>query len=803
MRGHLTAGGVVALVIASLVTAAPALGASVYTVSGTSDPPTSACSGTVCPSLRDAVMAANGDPFSTVQLGSGTYTLSQGSLQLLASMTITGEGSSATTIEQTAADRVIFSNGGTSIAISGVTITGGHLTGASATSPTAVFGAGVLNEGTMTLTGDAITNNVLAGGNAVGASSGLTGGSAFGSAIASGAQTAAQSSLTLVNTSVTGNVVQGGEGGSATATTAGTGGEAWGAIYGDSSSTIVIRNATVSGNQSTGGQGGTAATSSNSPGFGGSARGAVSSDGALSIVDSTITGNTTTGGIGGTAFTSGVNAGLGGDAVGGGVTGLGTVTITGSTITNNSAVGGTGGLAVFGPGDGGPGGQGDGGGMEVGTANAIVNTTISGNTATAGIGGAGNLPGMDGTGAGGGLYAGGAINLASVTLAGNSATGSRTFGGNLMGDNGGMVNVADTIIAAGSAGHGSNCYGVSETDNGHNLEDTTPSQCGLSSVSDQVGANAGLAVLAANGGPTQTRALVAGSRALGTGGACTDPSQIGSPALTVDQRGLPRPTGACDIGAYQFQAPAGTGPPEIAGAPSVGRSFSCSQGSWTGDQLTFSYQWLRDGAPIGGATSTTYTVASADAGHQLACQVTGSNAKGAVSQTSSPVSIPSPSAGTTTSGVATGTSGGPNSGGSGPPVITLVRETNKLWVRGRALARISSERKHPIGTVFSFTLNQTASVRFTFLLAATGRKLGKACVTQTKRNRTKPGCTRLLPAGTLAFAGHPGTNEVAFQGRLSRKKTLKLGTYTLLITATNSAGQTSSPQALQFTVVNR
>ena len=38
--------------------------------------------------------------------------------------------------------------------------------------------------------------------------------------------------------------------------------------------------------------------------------------------------------------------------------------------------------------------------------------------------------------------------------------------------------------------------------------------------------------------------------------------------------------------------------------------------------LTFSYQWLRDGQPIEGATAKTYTVANADRGTNLTVRVT-------------------------------------------------------------------------------------------------------------------------------------------------------------------------------------
>jgi hypothetical protein len=55
--------------------------------------------------------------------------------------------------------------------------------------------------------------------------------------------------------------------------------------------------------------------------------------------------------------------------------------------------------------------------------------------------------------------------------------------------------------------------------------------------------------------------------------------------------------------------------------------------------------------------------------------------------------------------------------------------------------------------------------------------------------------------GTLAFTGHRGLNKVFFQGRISPTKALRPGRYTLIITATNSSGQRSGPQALSFVIV--
>jgi hypothetical protein len=126
-----------------------------------------------------------------------------------------------------------------------------------------------------------------------------------------------------------------------------------------------------------------------------------------------------------------------------------------------------------------------------------------------------------------------------------------------------------------------------------------------------------------------------------------------------------------------------------------------------------------------------------------------------------------------------------------------------VWVAGNKLAGISRMRRHPVGTVFSFTLSETAAVRFAFVRAAPGRRVGKRCIAPTRRNRKRRGCTRRIPAGSLRFDGHPGLNEVAFQGRLSPSRKLRLGSYTLVITATNAAGQRSAPRTLRFTIVGR
>jgi hypothetical protein len=74
--------------------------------------------------------------------------------------------------------------------------------------------------------------------------------------------------------------------------------------------------------------------------------------------------------------------------------------------------------------------------------------------------------------------------------------------------------------------------------------------------------------------------------------------------------------------------PVNTGAPALTGAPAVGQTLSCSQGSWANNPTSFAYAWLRDGSPIAGQTASAYTVQSADRGHSISCQVTAVNPGG-------------------------------------------------------------------------------------------------------------------------------------------------------------------------------
>ena len=79
-------------------------------------------------------------------------------------------------------------------------------------------------------------------------------------------------------------------------------------------------------------------------------------------------------------------------------------------------------------------------------------------------------------------------------------------------------------------------------------------------------------------------------------------------------------------------APANTTPPQVSGTAQVGKSVSVSNGEWTGSPTSYAYQWQRcTGATctnIAGATTQSYVVRSADAGHTLRATVKATNADG-------------------------------------------------------------------------------------------------------------------------------------------------------------------------------
>jgi len=168
---------------------------------------------------------------------------------------------------------------------------------------------------------------------------------------------------------------------------------------------------------------------------------------------------------------------------------------------------------------------------------------------------------------------------------------------------------------------------------------------------------------------TSTTSATSSSTSTTTASTATTAS---STALTSSSS-TPSTSPAADTASTQAVGNAGTPANPVApqpptpGAPSItttflpGQVLSCDPNAagWSGAP-TFSYQWLRDGAAIAGATAPAYTIVDADAGHVLACRVTGTNAGG--------------SAAIVTTAVHVGTLGAPMLGGS-PVVLASLTST--------------------------------------------------------------------------------------------------------------------------------
>jgi len=132
--------------------------------------------------------------------------------------------------------------------------------------------------------------------------------------------------------------------------------------------------------------------------------------------------------------------------------------------------------------------------------------------------------------------------------------------------------------------------------------------------------------------------------------------------------------------------------------------------------------------------------------------------------------------------------------------VTKLRESNSRWRAGTAIAPARHGRAAD-GTTFSFTLNVTGAVRFTFTHRVGGRRSGKRCVAKTKRNVAHARCERTATVGSLAADDGPGPNDRVFDGILDGHR-LRPGRYTahLRVTAA-SGGAASKPATIAFTIV--
>ena len=75
-------------------------------------------------------------------------------------------------------------------------------------------------------------------------------------------------------------------------------------------------------------------------------------------------------------------------------------------------------------------------------------------------------------------------------------------------------------------------------------------------------------------------------------------------------------------------APANVSAPVVTGSAVQGQMLTASTGTWANTPTSYAYRWLRDAAPISGATGSTYTLQAGDVGSQVRVGVIATNATG-------------------------------------------------------------------------------------------------------------------------------------------------------------------------------
>lgn len=699
----------------------------------------------------------------------------------------------------------------------------------------ASHGGGIRNAGTLTVVRSTITGNRAgaggAGGDATGGAggaggSGATGGSAGNSGNATGGSGASGAdgggiantgTLEVVDSKITGNDAgQGGDGGDAMTSAGGAGGAG-------------------TGSGGSGGNGGDA--TGGAAGAGGRGGGIVTS-GPLTVVRTAITNNAagtggasglTTAGAGGDGGSAGPGAtggtgGTGGDetaqasgtgGAGGGVGASGSpeqayenVTLAGNaagdgggSVSANGGTGGNGGNAGAGgtPGSGGiggsasasfPGGGGNAGGAIIASAD-FTHATVAANTAGAQVGGASATPGSGGSN---GTVAGARFAAATSVFDSRGADGRSIVrrGGPTPGTGGlaGTATLRNTIVAGNA---GTQCSGTL-TDDGGNVSYPDGS-CAGTTVNPQ------LQPLADNGGTSETVRLGAGSSAIdlvpAAGNGCT----------VLDQRGLPRPSGAgCDAGAYEVMPPVitteaaervtSTGAYISATLDPRQRSafvrFEVGTTAALGDESPAVElgPGLVEGRLGGLEPDTTYH-------YRFVAITVDGEANGATRTFRTAVAPPvvvrpdgttttTPLAATTPAAVAppvlsppAGTPVAPGARDLVAPRVTRLTMTRafRAATRGGSLARAAAVRT---GSAVSFRSGEAGTAVFSI--------------------RRQRGRRSVAVRGSFRRAVRAGRTRLRFTGRVRGRK-LPVGSYRLVLVVTDAAGNRSVPRGIRFRIV--
>jgi len=200
--------------------------------------------------------------------------------------------------------------------------------------------------------------------------------------------------------------------------------------------------------------------------------------------------------------------------------------------------------------------------------------------------------------------------------------------------------------------------------------------------------------------------------------------------------------------------PPGGGVPVLSGLAKVGSVLTCAPGTWAGiPKPQLSYQWLLNGAPIAGATGSSYTTTLADVGGKVTCEVTATTELGSVKATSTELTVAAASA------AAVPPVGAGKVSGKVASLATVTCDVGPCTVSGPTEAKVKIGKvTYKVKLIYPGTLDSGATGVVTV-------KLTKAA----KKALAKAGKSRKLTV-TLTITGGGSSTSQAFSLSLKAPK---------------------------------
>ena len=469
----------------------------------------------------------------------------------------------------------------------------------------------------------------------------------------------------------------------------------------------------------------------------------------------------------------------------------GIVNLNRSTLFSNNTMQGEGGAGIY---------YNDIPGGQIAT---ISNSTIEGNQAAAGYGGGVNsaVPKRDGT-----------LNIISSTITNNSIVGGGA-GGGIAHEADGVINLQQTIAA-----YNYNYNKINNTSTPDDLDGPFISadynliqSPGLAVIvlqpHDILHGDPILGSLAANGGYTNTRALLAGSPAIGAVLICASP---------IDQRKIMRPATNCDMGAYEYTELATNTPP-----PTVTITTSPTPTASVTNNPTFTPSASATGSPTAtftltaSATNTpsstpTFTPSASATGSPTATFTLTASATNTPSST--PTFTPSasatgsPTATFTLTASATNTASitptfTPSASATGSPTatFTLTASATNTPSSTPTFTPSASATGSPTAT-FTLTASATASLTATFTssASATNTPTGSNTVTMFPAKTLTPlqaSSATNVPTATLTVSAVNSATAQRSPTLTTTQTATQINTQMVTQTATQTAVQSTAIQS--------